>query len=91
MAHPPVALECQGASVHSGEAAALSDAARTAALQLMGVDVIPVTHEQIKQPESWAAVKQLLAKRLGASTDKTSRQLRAETILRHELLGPAAV
>lgn len=90
-AHPPVALECQGASVHSGEAAALSDAARTAALQLMGVDVIPVTHEQIKQPESWVAVKQLLAKRLGASTDKTSRQLRTETILRHELLGPAVV
>lgn len=56
-AQSPIALECRGASVHSGEAAALSDAARTAALQLMGVRVIPVTHEQIRRAESWEAIK----------------------------------
>lgn len=87
---PPVALECQGASVHGGEAAGLSDAARTAALQLMGVDVIPVTHEQIREPESWDAVKQLLARRLGVRLGKTASQLRAETELRHGLFAGTA-
>lgn len=84
--HPPIALECQGASVHSGEAAGLSDAARTAALQLMGVVVIPVTHEQIRGAGGWEAIKQLLTRHLGANTSKTARQLRAETALRHDLL-----
>ena len=88
--HPPIALECQGASVHGGEAAALSDAARTAALQLMGIDVIPVTHEQIRDSESWDAVKQLLARRLGVRFEKTPRQLHAETTLRHGLLAGTA-
>ena len=83
--HPPIAIECQGASVHSGEAASLSDAARTAALQLMGVEVVPITHEQIKQQDSWDAIKRLLALKLGIDINKTAQQIRAETNLRHDL------
>lgn len=83
--HPPVAVECQGASVHGGEAASLSDAARTAALQLMGVEVIPITHEQIEHQNSWSAIKRLLALKLDIDVGKTSQQKRAETNLRHDL------
>lgn len=83
--HPPIAVECQGASVHGGEAASLSDAARTAALQLMGVEVIPITHEQIEQQNSWDAIKRLLALKLDIDVGKTSQQKRAETNLRHDL------
>ena len=83
--HSPVAVECQGASVHGGEAASLSDAARTAALQLMGVEVIPITHEQIEQQNSWNAIKRLLALKLDIDVGKTSQQKRAETNLRHDL------
>ena len=82
---PPFAVECQGASVHGGEAASLSDAKRTAALQLMGVDVIPITHEQIEQQNSWGAIKRLLALKLDIDVGKTSQQKRAETNLRHDL------
>lgn len=84
-AHPPIAVECQGASVHGGEAASLSDAARTAALQLMGVEVIPITHEQIEHQNSWNAIKRLLALKLDIDVGKTSQQKRAETNLRHDL------
>lgn len=83
--HPPIAVECQGASVHGGEAASLSDAARTAALQLMGVEVIPITHKQIEQQNSWDAIKRLLALKLDIDVVKTSQQKRAEINLRHDL------
>ncbi len=81
----PIALECQGASVHGGEAASLNDAARTAALQLMGVEVIPIMHEQIRQPDGWSAIKRLLELKLGVDTGKAARQKRAETNLRYDL------
>lgn len=81
----PIALECQGASVHGGEAASLNDAARTAALQLMDVEVIPITHEQIRQPDGWSAIKRLLELKLGVDTEKAAKQKRAETNLRYDL------
>ena len=84
-AHGPIAIECQGASVHSGEAAGLNDARRTAALALMGVQVIPLTHDQLAKPNGWAAVKQLLGQVVGVDISKSALQRGAENELRHAL------
>ena len=84
-AHGPIAIECQGASVHSGEAAGLNDARRTTALALMGVQVIPLTHDQLAKPNGWAAVKQLLAQVVGVDISKSALQRGAENELRHAL------
>ena len=83
--HGPVAIECQGASVHSGEAAGLSDARRTAALALMGVQVLPITYDQLAKADGWIAIKQLLAHATGIDLAKTPRQRKAETNLRYAL------
>lgn len=83
--HGPIAIECQGASVHSGEAAGLNDARRTAALALMGVQVIPLTHEQLAKADGWVAVKQLLAQVADIDISKTALQRKAENKLRYAL------
>lgn len=51
-----VAIECQGGMVHDNGRSFLSDANRAAALQIMGIDVIPLTYKQIAQKDSFDAI-----------------------------------
>lgn len=81
-----VDLECQSTLVHQNAKSYLSDSERTAALRSMGVDVLPVTFEQIKSRESFHALSKTLAGMLGVRVrPKTEAQLTAEAKLRGEV------
>ena len=82
----PLAIECQGSIVHSGDAALMSDADRMLALQSMGVDVLPVTYRQIRNADNFRRIVRQVAKRLGKPyREKTDRMLASERELRREL------
>lgn len=81
-----VIIECQGRSVHAGEAAAISDSDRTTALISMGYEVILLTYDQITSPRSFQTVLDIIAtKTATAIRPKTERQLRAQSDLRSEI------
>ena len=83
---PPLAIECQGGIVHSGDAASISDADRMLALQNMGVDVLPLTYRQIADADNFRRIVRQIAKKLGRPyREKTSRMLAREQDLRREL------
>ena len=82
----PLAIECQGGIVHSGDAAAMADADRTTALQGMGIDVLPLTYRQITDAGNFRRVVRVVAKKLGRpSREKSARLLAREAELRHDL------
>ena len=84
--HSPVAIECQGGIVHSGDAASMSDADRMLALQSMGVDVLPLTYRQVTNADNFKRIVRQVAKRLGKPyREKTDRMLARERELRQEL------
>lgn len=60
----PVDIECQGGIVHDSTSAALDDSRRSLALQSMGIDVMPVTHDQLYDPQAFDILCTTLAKRL---------------------------
>lgn len=60
-----VAIECQGGMVHDNGRSFLSDANRAAALQIMGIDVIPLTYRQIAHKESFDAIVDTVGSILG--------------------------
>ena len=64
-ARMPLDVECQSALSHLGESSALSDADRSAALQLMGMGVVNVTYGQIADPRRFEALAELIAEKLG--------------------------
>lgn len=83
----PVDIECQGAMVHDSGESAISDSRRTAALQSMGIDVVPVTFDQISDPRSFQALAALVAKRSGRKlAPKTEGLQRRELDLRRNVL-----
>ena len=83
---PPLVIECQGGMVHGGEAAVLSDADRTAALQAMGIDVLALTYKQIADRDNFNRIARLIAAKLGRPYREKSARLRAkEAELRREL------
>ena len=82
----PLAIECQGGIVHSGDAASMSDADRMLALQSMGVDVLPLTYRQITNADNFRRIARQIAKKLGRPyREKTNRMLVHERDLRREL------
>lgn len=86
-AHPPLDIECQGQSVHDGEAAALSDSDRLAALESMGIQVVPITYRQLSNEDGFAATQKLIAQKLNIClSPKTPKERLAETSLREEVL-----
>ncbi len=86
-AHRPVDIECQGAVVHDSNESALSDSRRIAALQSMGIEVVPVTFDQISEARSLNAVVSLVAKRSGRKVaPKSEGLLRRELDLRRNVL-----
>ena len=83
----PVDIECQGVMVHDSGESAISDSRRTAALQSMGIDVVPVTFDQISDPRSFGALAALVAKRSGRKLmPKTEGLQRRELDLRRNVL-----
>ena len=85
-AHRPVDIECQGAMVHDSGESAISDSRRTAALQSMGIDVVPVTFDQVSDPRGFDALTALVAKRSGRRlARKTEGLQRRELDLRRNV------
>lgn len=83
----PVDIECQGAMVHDSGESAISDSRRTAALQSMGIDVVPVTFDQVNDPRGFDALTTLVAKRSGRKLiPKTEGLQRRELDLRRNVL-----
>lgn len=82
-----VIVECQGATEHGKVDAGIRDADRTTALQSMGYDVILLTYEKMSDKESFRAVAEMLAGRLGyLYRPKTDAMKAREDELRRELL-----
>lgn len=76
-------IECQSALYHDNLDGFLSDADRTAALSLMGVNVLPLTYPQLKDRKRFDAFCDAVADSLGAGRrPKTARQTEAAKRLR---------
>ena len=73
--------------VHDSGESAISDSRRTAALQCMGIDVVPVTFDQVSDPRGFDALTTLVAKRSGRKLmPKTEGLQRRELDLRRNVL-----
>ncbi len=82
-----VDLECHSKTWHTQRDDQLSDFARQAALELMGVDVIPVTYEQLESQRQFDAIVRLVSVKLGREVrPKSATERRAEAHLRNEIL-----
>lgn len=81
-----VDVECQGDAAHAGIASAASDANRTVALESMGIGVVPLSHEQIRDERTFELVMEFVAKTLGTTPAPRSDRMRtAEAQLRRDL------
>lgn len=80
-------LECQSKLSHATGEGYLSDANRAAALELMGVTVLPATYAQLTTEERVEALSKLVAEKRGiAWRPKTEREREAGRRLRGEVL-----
>lgn len=83
-----VDLECHSKTWHAARDSQLSDFTRQTALDLMGVDVIPLTYGQLSSKRQFDAVVRILASKLDRKTRrKKAAELQAEARLRDEVLG----
>lgn len=81
-----VDVECQSSQHHDNLGSYLSDSERTSALKLMGVDVVPITYEQLRNPNSFDALVRLVAEARGTELrKKTAGQLKRSRELRDEV------
>ena len=79
-------VECQSRLAHAFDDAALSDADRATALDLVGVDVVNVTYGQLTSLARFDALSQLIAEKLGVPyRRRTSSETDAAMRLREEL------
>ncbi len=82
-----VDLECHSKTWHTQTKDQLSDFTRQAALELMGIEVIPMTYEELNTARQFDAIVRLLAGKLGRPLRKKSDAARAaELNLRREVL-----
>ncbi len=82
-----VDVECQSALYHKEKAENLWDSDRTAALQLMGIEVLPLTFAQLKDERRFEAFTLVVERALGrAHRAKTANQAAASLALREEVL-----
>jgi hypothetical protein len=80
-------VECQSAQYHNSLDGFLSDADRTAALKLMGVNVLPLTYAQFKDPKRFDAFCDAVADSLNVRRKpKTESQAKASEHLRGEIM-----
>ena len=82
-------VECQSAQYHDNMEGLLSDSDRTAALSLMGVNVLPLTYDGLKDEKRFAAFSSAVAQALGVEQKpRTATQLKAMKRLRSEVFAP---
>ncbi len=82
-----VDLECHSKAWHSQRDSQLSDFAREAALELMGIEVVPLTYKQMSSPRQFDAIIRLVCGKLGRKVrPKSAAERRAEAKLRDEIL-----
>lgn len=86
-------LECQSVQYHDNEDSYLSDSDRTAALKLMGIDVLPVTYKQLSSRNRFDALSRTVSTLRGIpfkpATQREralSDQLRAEVLVNWDSL-----
>ncbi len=80
-------LECHSKAWHSRRDEQLSDFTRQAALELMGIEVVPMTNDQLTSRRQFDAIARLVAGKLGREMRKKSdAERRAEAKLRKEVL-----
>lgn len=81
-------LECHSKTWHAERDSQLSDFTRETALDLMGVDVIPVTYDQLSSKRQFDAIVRIVASKLGRKVRaKNQAEREAEARLRDEVLG----
>ena len=92
--HGPVDIECHGHSVHDGSTKGGLDANRTLALQSMGIEVVLLTHEQLRQPKRFEATMDHIAQLLNIkrrpkteAMERRSEQLCRELFISWQFLG----
>lgn len=79
-------VECQSASYHDNAQGFISDSDRTAALSLVGINVLPLTYAQLNDARRFDAFCEAVAMALGRPRkQKTEKQLLAARQLRNEL------
>lgn len=79
-------VECQSRLEHASGDAALSDADRATALDLVGIDVVSVTYGQLASPARFDALAQLIAQKLGMPwRERTPSEAAAASRLRREV------
>lgn len=82
-----VDVECQGAMIHDSAAKGVADAQRTAALESMGISVVPVTFSQLQDTQRFDAIVKLIHQKLGVKyREKTKAMKEREAQLRKEVL-----
>lgn len=82
-----VDLECHSKTWHATVDSQLSDFSREAALDLMGIDVVPVTHEQVDSKRKLDAIARVVAAKLGRNIrPKNATERKTEARLRTEVL-----
>ncbi len=80
-------VECQSARHHDNGTSLLSDSDRSAALELMGVRVLPLTYKQLADESRFAAFTSAVAHALGVKQrPRTAAQARAANQLRSEVM-----
>lgn len=82
----PLVIECQGKVAHASPSSQVNDSDRTAALQHMGFDVLPLTYSQIVDFDRFDIIRRLIAEKIGVGyRDKGPSLRKAETALRRDL------
>lgn len=82
----PLDIECQSGLVHDRYESFISDSDRMAALQTMGIEVLPLTYDQLFNPEKYHAVCAHIAHLLGTKPPVLdARMHQMETNLRYHL------
>ena len=82
-------VECQSTMVHQNADSFLSDSERTTALRGMGLDVLPITFDQLSDSARFDSFVKVLVGMLGLTLESRTEAVKKATVgLRAEVLAP---
>lgn len=82
-------VECQSTMVHQNADSFLSDSERTTALRGMGLDVLPITFDQLSDSARFDSFVKVLVGMLGLTLESRTEAVKKATVgLRTEVLAP---
>lgn len=82
-------VECQSTMVHQNSDSFLSDSERTTALRGMGLDVLPITFDQLSDSARFDSFVKVLVGMLGLTLESRTEAVKKATVgLRAEVLAP---